>query len=113
MTELKVMPEMFCFQCEQTAKGTGCTGKAGVCTKSSEVSNLQDDLISAMVDLAKIAIGKSDSQADDVISDALFRTITNVDFSAESIKEHIDLVNKEASRFGKVEIGRASCRERV
>ena len=102
MTELKVMPEMFCFQCEQTAKGTGCTGKAGVCTKSSEVSNLQDDLISAMVDLAKIAIGKSDSQTDDVISDALFRTITNVDFSAESIKEHIDLVNKEASRFGKV-----------
>ncbi len=102
MTELKVMPEMFCFQCEQTAKGTGCTGKAGVCTKSSEVANLQDDLVAAMVDLANVAEGKSDSQTDDVISDALFRTITNVDFSAESIKEHIEIVNKETARFGKV-----------
>ncbi|HKM14228.1 MAG TPA: hydroxylamine reductase [Candidatus Methanomethylophilaceae archaeon] len=94
------MTEMFCFQCEQTAKGIGCTGKAGVCTKSSQVSNLQDDLISALVDLANKSEGKSNGHTDDVISDALFRTITNVDFSAESIKSHIDAVKKETSKFG-------------
>lgn len=100
MTELKVMPEMFCFQCEQTAKGTGCTGKAGVCTKSSEVSNLQDELISALVDLAYAAEGKTDSSTDDIVSDALFRTITNVDFSPESIKFHIDATVKQTEKFG-------------
>lgn len=100
MTELKVMPEMFCFQCEQTARGTGCTGKAGVCSKSSEVSNLQDDLISALVDLAYAAEGKSDGKTDDIVSDALFRTITNVDFSADSVKFHIGEAVKEAERFG-------------
>lgn len=100
MTELKVMPEMFCFQCEQTAKGTGCTGKAGVCAKSSEVANLQDDLISALVDLAFAAEGKTSGETDDIISDALFRTITNVDFSAESVKAHIEAAVKETEKFG-------------
>lgn len=93
------MSEMFCFQCEETAKGTGCTGKSGICTKSSQVSNLQDDLISALVELANKSEGKGDGQTDDVISDALFRTITNVDFSAESIRAHIDAAKKETSRF--------------
>ncbi len=100
MNKLKVMPEMFCFQCEQTAKGTGCTGKAGVCTKSSAVSNLQDDLISALVDLAFAIEGKTDGKTDDLISDALFRTITNVDFSTESIRFHIDEVVKATEEFG-------------
>ena len=45
--------KMFCFQCEQTAGGTGCTGGAGVCGKSSTVANLQDELTGALIGLAR------------------------------------------------------------
>ena len=41
--------KMFCFQCEQTAGGKGCTGGAGVCGKSSTVANLQDELTGALI----------------------------------------------------------------
>ena len=52
------MGEMFCFQCEQTAGGTGCT-RAGVCGKRPEVAIKQDQLIGALVGLARAAEGKS------------------------------------------------------
>ena len=39
--------KMFCFQCEQTAACTGCTGKAGVCGKTADVAQLQDELTGA------------------------------------------------------------------
>ncbi len=94
------MTEMFCFQCEQTANGTGCTGKAGVCGKSSEVANLQDDLITALIDLAKSSHGKADGKTDDIVIEALFRTITNVDFDPRSVSAQIDAVKKERSRVG-------------
>ena len=42
------MNEMFCFQCQQTAHNTGCTGKAGVCGKKADTANNQDDLIGAL-----------------------------------------------------------------
>ena len=45
------MGEMFCFQCEQTAGGTGCT-KAGVCGKRPEVAIKQDQLIGALVGIS-------------------------------------------------------------
>ena len=45
------MNKMFCFQCEQTAKCTGCT-QIGVCGKTAEVSNLQDELTSSLIKLA-------------------------------------------------------------
>ncbi len=45
------MTSMFCFQCEQTAKGQGCT-IAGVCGKKPETANLQDELISSLIELA-------------------------------------------------------------
>ncbi len=41
------MTKMFCYQCEQTAGGKGCTGNAGVCGKQADTSNLQDELIGA------------------------------------------------------------------
>lgn len=47
--------KMFCFQCEQTAGGTGCQGCAGVCGKSYEVAGLQDQLTGAFIGLAKTA----------------------------------------------------------
>ena len=43
--------KMFCFQCEQTALCTGCTGKAGVCGKTADVAKLQDELTGALVGL--------------------------------------------------------------
>ena len=48
---------MFCFQCEQTAGGTGCT-KMGVCGKTPEASNLQDDITAAMITLARAVSGR-------------------------------------------------------
>ena len=47
--------KMFCFQCEQTAGGSGCKGKTGVCGKSAEVAALQDQLTGAMIALARAA----------------------------------------------------------
>ena len=43
---------MFCFQCEQTAGCTACTGAAGVCGKTADVARLQDELTGALVALA-------------------------------------------------------------
>lgn len=40
---------MFCFQCEQTAGCSGCTGKMGVCGKSADIANLQDELTGALI----------------------------------------------------------------
>ena len=48
--------DMFCYQCEQTAKGTGCTG-VGVCGKSPEAAALQDLLVHAVQDIAVYAHG--------------------------------------------------------
>ena len=41
--------KMFCFQCEQTAGGKGCTGCAGVCGKKADTAQLQDDLTGALI----------------------------------------------------------------
>ena len=46
---------MFCFQCEQTAGGKGCMGKAGVCGKRAETADHQDGLVGALVALAQAA----------------------------------------------------------
>ena len=43
--------KMFCFQCEQTANGKGCTVQ-GICGKKSDTANLQDKLTSALIELA-------------------------------------------------------------
>jgi len=50
------MTDMFCFQCEQTAGGTGCT-KVGVCGKKPEVAHKHDELVCALVGLARAAEG--------------------------------------------------------
>ena len=48
--------KMFCFQCEQTAGCSGCTGKVGVCGKNADVAALQDKLTGAVPDvLASVA----------------------------------------------------------
>ena len=52
------MSEMFCFQCEQTVGGKGCT-KVGVCGKQPDVANSQDELTCALIGLARAAAGKA------------------------------------------------------
>ena len=55
------MNNMFCFQCEQTAGGKGCV-KAGVCGKTPDVANAQDELTGALVGLARAMEGRGHVQ---------------------------------------------------
>ena len=78
---------MFCYQCEQTAKGEECT-KVGVCGKTSDVAALQDLLIHAMKGLSLYAVegrkgGVNDSKVNVFSCEAIFSTLTNVDFDPE------------------------------
>lgn len=76
--------KMFCFQCEQTDKGTGCT-TIGVCGKTPEVATLQDYLMHALKEIAYYgkqarSVGVSDPKIDAFVLDAMFATLTNVNF---------------------------------
>ena len=78
---------MFCFQCEQTAKGEGCT-KIGVCGKQPDVAVLQDLLIYAVKGLSQVAVegrtvGIKDTAIDHFTCEAIFSTLTNVDFDPD------------------------------
>jgi len=78
---------MFCYQCEQTAKGEGCT-KVGVCGKQPDVANLQDILIYVLSEIAHFATGgnregTTDKEINLFMLEALFSTLTNVDFDRE------------------------------
>ena len=77
------MSEMFCFQCEQTVGGVGCT-RVGVCGKPPEVSNLQDEITAAMITLARAIDGQpANPKIEALFMDALFMTITNVNFDPQ------------------------------
>ena len=78
---------MFCYQCEQTAKGTGCT-VLGVCGKQPEVAALQDLLLYTLMGLSQVAVegrkvGVSDLDVNVFTVKAAFSTLTNVDFDPE------------------------------
>ena len=92
---------MFCFQCEQTAQGKGCTVQ-GVCGKKADTSNLQDELTSKLIELANCA-EKNDINTD-LLIDGLFTTITNVNFDDKSIKEFIEKVQKNIHCDSKFDI---------
>jgi hydroxylamine reductase len=86
---------MFCFQCEQTSKGEGCT-KIGVCGKQPEVAALQDLLIYAVKGLSQVAaagrkVGVSDPEVNTFTCEAIFSTLTNVDFDPDRF---VGLVNR-------------------
>jgi len=92
------MSNMFCYQCQEAAKGTGCD-ISGVCGKTPEVSNLQDLLIYTAKGISDIVIkGKLDvatlGDTNEIVLDSLFKTITNANFDPESIKASIK-VNME------------------
>ncbi len=84
---------MFCYQCEQTAKGEGCV-KIGVCGKQPDVAALQDLLTHAMRGLALFAVegrkvGVSDRQVNVFTCEALFSTLTNVNFDPADLAKLI------------------------
>ena len=88
---------MFCNQCEQTAKGTGCT-QIGVCGKQPDVAALQDLLIYACQGLACVAHaaaekGVQDKDTDLFIYKAVFSTLTNVNFDPARF---VPLIHKAA-----------------
>ncbi|SFG37755.1 hydroxylamine reductase [Lachnospiraceae bacterium C7] len=86
--------KMFCFQCEQTAACTSCTGLAGVCGKTAKVAELQDELLGALIGLAKSVSGKKHEDATTkIILEGLFTTITNVNFNEETLQIMIDKVH--------------------
>ena len=104
--------KMFCFQCQETAKGTGCTLR-GVCGKLPETSRWMDLLLSVVRGVgtiydALLAKGAAaDIAVDDFIVDALFATITNANFDDDALLAKVDkgLAIKhrlldEASRLG-------------
>lgn len=91
------MSEMFCFQCEQAAKGTGCT-KSGVCGKNPQVAQKQDVLTCEMIGLAKASDGCREHI--DLIVDGLFVTITNVNFDEDSVEAYADRVRAARKVIG-------------
>ena len=86
---------MFCYQCEQTAKGEGCT-VLGVCGKNAEVAALQDLLIYSLQGLSQVAVegrkvGVSDRDINAFTCEAAFSTLTNVDFDPQRL---VKLINQ-------------------
>ncbi len=91
---------MFCFQCEQTAGGKGCT-KVGVCGKQPDVSMGQDELTGALIGLARAMTGKPvDAKAEALLMEGLFVTVTNVSFDKARIDEVTARVHALTSKLG-------------
>ena len=97
---------MFCFQCQETAKNTGCTVK-GICGKPESLANLQDLLIYTLKGISVYGekakeLGIVDKEAGLFIAKGLFATITNAnweedwffDYIREALKVRDDLKNK-------------------
>ncbi len=90
---------MFCYQCEQTAKGEGCT-KIGVCGKQPDVAALQDLLNYVIKGLSQVAVegrkvGVNDQEINQFTSKAIFSTLTNVDFDPERF---VNLINEAVEK---------------
>ena len=80
---------MFCFQCEQTAQGKGCT-VTGVCGKKADTANFQDELTNTLIELANC--GERNEINTELLIEGLFTTITNVNFDNKSIIAFIQKV---------------------
>ena len=96
MNNMDLGYEMFCYQCEQTANGKGCT-KIGVCGKTPEIANLQDLLIFQIKGISCYGkVLQNEGQHIDkniirFIENVLFTTLTNVNFDS---KVHMELLNE-------------------
>jgi hydroxylamine reductase len=93
--EGEMSDQMFCYQCEQTAMGTGCT-KVGVCGKTPEAASLQDLLTYALKGLSLVAaegrkVGVVDRDVNLFTVQGMFSTLTNVDFDPDRF---VAMINK-------------------
>jgi len=84
---------MFCYQCEQTAGGSGCT-KVGVCGKNEDIQSLQDTLVFGLKGIAAYAyhareLGARDEDVDAFMHESLFKTLTNVSFD---LNQYLEIV---------------------
>jgi len=102
---------MFCYQCQETAAGKGCTVK-GVCGKTEDVANLQDLLIYLMKGVSELSVrlretGEEMPEVNQFITDGLFMTITNANFDkrrfVKKIEEAFSICGKLRNRL--VELG--------
>lgn len=89
---------MFCYQCEQTAKGEGCKIQ-GVCGKKPEVADLQDLLLYSLMGLSRVALealraGIDCREYGVFTAKAVFSTLTNVDFDPRRFE---DLIRRSAA----------------
>ena len=92
-TNLENLNSMFCFQCEQTAGCSGCTKSIGVCGKTANTANLQDQLTGALIGLAKACGNNQKTEnTDRIIIEGLFTTVTNVNFNDNTLEEMIEKV---------------------
>lgn len=90
---METQPSMFCYQCQETAKGTGCT-IGGVCGKLPETSGRMDLLLYATRGVAILndllrGHGAASREASHQVIDALFTTITNANFDNPSLDGYI------------------------
>lgn len=102
MIDNKECNPMFCYQCEQTPLG-GCT-KFGVCGKNPDIASLQDIIIFGLKGVAAYRthaneLGKTDPEVDKIVSEALYTTLTNSNFSLE---ENVSMVLKVGTAAVKV-----------
>ncbi len=102
---------MFCYQCEQTAGGKGCT-KMGVCGKTPEIAGLQDLLIYQLKGIsfyAKKLIEKGEQIDKEIVTfveNSLFTTLTNVNFDAEV---HVEMLKESQQIKEKIKNTVGSC----
>ncbi|MCR4399831.1 MAG: hydroxylamine reductase, partial [Syntrophomonadaceae bacterium] len=94
---------MFCNQCEQTSKGTGCV-TVGVCGKKADVAALQDLLSQAVASLSRTVRtarerGVEASGADRLACEALFATLTNVNFDPQALAGYVGRISEEEARL--------------
>jgi hydroxylamine reductase len=93
MDQEKITMSMFCYQCQEAAKGVGCDIR-GVCGKNDEVSNLQDVLLYTLKGIADIVV-KGNLKVKDLgtvnheILNSLFMTITNANFDEAAFEKQI------------------------
>ncbi len=92
---------MFCFQCEQTAGCTACTGAAGVCGKNADAARLQDELTGALVALAlSRERRKGDSESDGLMLEGMFACVSNVSFDPRPSQPSSARVRAKAIALG-------------
>jgi hydroxylamine reductase len=100
---------MFCYQCEQTAKGQGCS-QIGVCGKDDNTATLQDLLVHAVKGVSMFAhraaqLGVRDASIDEFVVEALFATLTNVNFDPVRVAALIERTAKARDRARELYLG--------